>query len=183
MASLKDYIQEVSDPASQRALRVLLGAVQGELAALKGTSIIAPTTLAVGSTAINVSNAAFTYRIAGMPYAKAAVAAGTALGLTGTINTAGAVGTFFGGFAAQINAAGTITFKQVAANQVYTSLAAAEVAARAIAPTAANIIIGWFVVESKADTKWTAGTDDLTPASDCTTVTYFSASAANLLTE
>lgn len=183
MASLKEYIQEVSDPASQRALRVLLESVRGELAALKGTSIVKATTLAIGTTPENVSTTAFAYRIDGMPYAKAAVAAGTALGLTGTINNAGATGTFFGGFAAQISAAGTITFKQVATDQVYTSLAAAEVAARAIAPTAANVIIGWFVVESKANTKWTAGTDDLTPTSDCTTVTYFSAPAANLLTE
>jgi hypothetical protein len=183
MASLKDYIQEVSDPSSQRALRVLMDAIREELAALKGTSIIAPTTLAIGSTATNVANTAFTFRIAGMPYAKAAVAAGTALGLTGTINTAGATGVFFGGFVAQISEAGTITFKQVAADQVYTSAAAAEVAARAIAPTAANIIIGGFVVEAKADTKWTAGTDDLTPASDCTAVTYWSTPAASLLTE
>ena len=182
MASLKDYIQEVSDPASQRALRVLLDAVQDELAALKGDSIIAATTLSTGTTAERVANTAFAYRIAGMPFAKAAVAAGTVLGITDTINTAGATGTFFGGFAAQINAAGTITFKSAATNQTFTSKAAAEVAARAIAPTAANVIFGYFVVEV-VDADWVAATDDLTAGSDCVSVTYYPVAASSFLTE
>jgi hypothetical protein len=161
----------------------VLEAFRLELAALKGTSIIRATTLSTGTTPENVATTAFSFRISGMPYAKAAVAAGTALGLTGTINNAGATGTFYGGFVAQIVAAGTITFKQVAADQNYTSAAAAEIAARAVAPTASNVIIGIIVVGAKADTKWTAGTDDLTAASDCASVAYYPISAANFLTE
>lgn len=183
MASLKDWIRGVADKQTQRALSALLDAVRLELAALKGTSVVAATTLSKGTTPENVATTAFSFRIAGMPYAKAAVAAGTALGITDTINTGAAAGLFFGGFAAQINAAGTITFKSVAADQTYTSEAAAEAAARAITPTAANVIIGWFVVGAKTGAKWTAGTDDLTPTSDCASVTFWSAPVANFLTE
>lgn len=181
--SINERIQEVTDPSSRRALEALFGAVKSELAELKTDSIINPTTLSTGSTAENVATTAFQFRIDGVSYAKAAVTAGTALGITDTINTGAAAGSFFGGFAAQINASGTISFKSVATDQVYTSEAAAEVAARAIAATAANVIIGWFVVGATTDADWVAGTDDLTAASDCASVTYWSAPAAHFLTE
>lgn len=182
-ASLNQRIQEVTDPSSRRALEALFGAVKSELAELKSDSVINATTLTTGSTAENVATTAFQFRIDGVSYAKAAVTAGTALGITDTINTGAATGSFFGGFAAQISAAGTITFKSVATDQVYTSEAAAEVAARAIAATAGNVIVGWFVVGATADADWVAGTDDLTAASDCASVTYWSAPASHFLTE
>lgn len=182
-ASIQNLIQEVSDPSTRRALYSLFEAVRAELAELKTDSLINAPTLSVGSTAENVATTAFQFRIDGVTYAKAAVTAGTALGITDTINTGAATGSFFGGFAAQINAAGTVSFKSVATDQVYTSEAAAEVAARAIAADAGNVIIGYFVVEATADADWVAGTDDLTPASDCAGVTYWSASAAHILTE
>jgi hypothetical protein len=182
-ASINQRIQEVTDPSSRRALEALFGAVKSELAELKTNSIINATTLSTGSTPENVANTAFQFRISGVPYTKAAVAAGTALGITDTINTAGAAGVFYGGFLVMIVGAGTVTFKAVAANQVYTTAAAAEAAARAITPTAGTATVGWFVVGSKAATKWTAGTDDLTPASDCSSVSYYSAPGTSFLTE
>jgi len=182
-ASIKEYIQEVSDSASQRALYALFEAVRSELAELKTDSVINAPTLSTGSTAENVATTAFQYRIDGVTYTKAAVTAGTALGITDTINTGAATGTFYGGFAAQINAGGTITFKSAATDQVKTSEAAAEAVARAITATAGNVIIGYFAVGATADADWVAGTDDLTAASDCTSVTYWSADADHFLTE
>jgi hypothetical protein len=157
------------------ALADLLQDMQQALSSLQDDGIINPTTLSTGSTPANVATTAFQYRIDGVPATKAAVAAGTALGITDTINTGTATGSFFGGFAAQINAAGTISFQAAAADQVHTTLSAALTAAKAITPTAGNVIIGWFVVEANADSAWTAGTDDLTPASDCASVSYYSA--------
>lgn len=182
-ASISNRIQEVTDPSTQRALLELFGAIRSELAEIKTDSVINPTTLSTGSTAANAATTAFQFRIDGVGYAKAAVTAGTALGITDTINTGTATGLFFGGFAAQISAAGTITFKSAATDQVETSEAAAEVAARAITATAGSVIIGYFAVGANADSAWVAGTDDLTPASDCVSVTYWSAAASHFLTE
>ncbi len=182
-ASINSRIQEVTDPSTRRALLELFGAVRSELAELKTDSIVNPSTLSTGSTAANVANTAFQFRIDGVAYTKAAVTAGTVLGITDTINTGTATGLFFGGFAIQITAGGVVTAKAAAADQVLTSAAAAEVAARAIEPTAGNVIAGWFVVGANADSAWTAATDDLTPASDCVSVSYYSAPAAHFLTE
>jgi hypothetical protein len=184
-ASINQRIQEVTDPSSRRALEALFGAVKSELAELKEDSIINATTLSKGSTPENVANTAFQFRIDGVTYAKAAVSAGTALGITDTINNAGATGIFYGGFVVMIVGAGTVTFKAAAADQVFTTAAAAEAAARAIATTAGTVTVGWFVVGSKADTKWTAGTDDLDGdgSSDSSYVAYYSAPAAHFLTE
>ena len=182
-ASITNRIQEVSDPSTRRALYELFESIRSELAELKADSIINAPTLSTGSTAENVATTAFQFRIDGVTYAKAAVTAGTALGITDTINTGTATGSFFGGFAAQINAAGTISFKSAATDQTETSAAAAEVAARAIAADAGNVIIGYFVVEAPADGDWVAGTDDLTAGSDCASVTYYSASDSHFLTE
>lgn len=182
-ASISNRIQEVADSSTQRALYELFGAIRSELAELKTDSVINTTTLSTGSTAERVATTAFQFRIDGVAYAKAAVAAGTVLGITDTINTGTATGLFFGGFALQITAAGTVTAKAAATDQVETSAAAAEVAARAITATAGNVVIGWFVVGANADSAWVAATDDLTPASDCVSVDYYSAPAAHFLTE
>lgn len=181
-ASLKEHIAAIPDPNTQAAMLALLGAVKSDLDATQSSSIINASTLAIGSTPTNVSNTAFQFRIAGVTYAKAAVAAGTALGITDTINTGTAAGFFYGGFMMMIVGAGTVTFKAAATNQVYTSEAAAYNAILATAPTANTCVVGYFVVKTKTGAAWIAGTDDLTPASDCTTVTYYSVPAARQLT-
>lgn len=191
--SINDYIQQISDPATQRALTVLVEAIRTDLAALyantdeilsEGASdgIINASTLSTGSTPENVATTAFQYRIDGVTYTKAAVAAGTALGITNTINTGAAAGIFYGGFLCQINAAGTISFVAAAADQVETTAAAALTAAQAITPTAGNVAVGWFVVGAKTGADWVAGTDDLTAASDCASVSYTSNAATTSLT-
>ena len=179
MADFTDHIQQVSDPATQRALIALLGAVRTDLNAivdfLSDDGIITATTLSKGSTPENVATTAFTYRIDGMPYAKAAVTAGTAPAAA-TINTAGDTGIFFGGFALQINGAGTISTLPASGDQVYTTAADAYAYALTITPTASNVIAGHFVVGSKTGTAWTGGTDDLDGdgSSDSSSVVYYS---------
>lgn len=179
MADFTDHIQEVSDPSTRRALIALLGAVRTDLNAivdhLTDDGIIVATTLSKGSTPENVATTAFTYRIDGMPYAKAAVTAGTAPA-SATINNAGDTGVFYGGFALQINGAGTISTLPASGDQVYTTAAAAYAHALTLTASAGNVIAGYFVVGSKADTKWTGGTDDLDGdgSSDSSYVAYYS---------
>lgn len=183
--SIKDRINRVTDPQTRQVLNDMLGAIRTDLAALytntdavdtalKSDSIINAPTLSVGSTAENVATTAFQYRIDGVTYTKAAVTAGTALNAA-TINTGTAVGTYYGGFLLQINAAGTISSLPSGTDQVHATAAAALAAAQAVTPTAGNVVAGYFVVTANADSAWTAGTDDLTPASDCVTVSYSSA--------
>lgn len=180
-ASITDRIQEVSDTSTRRALYELFGAVRSELADFKTNSIINAATLITSTTAENVANSVFQYRIDGVDYHK--VATNTALGITDTINTGAAAGVFYGGFAIQIDITKTITFKSAATDQVETSEDAAQAAARAITPTAGNIIFGYFAVGATAGADWVAGTDDLTPGSDCTSVTYWPVSGSHYLTE
>lgn len=178
MADFTDHIQQVSDPATQRALIAILGAIRTDLNAvvdhLSDDGIINATVLSKGSTPENVATTAFQFRIDGMPYTKAAVTAGTAPAAA-TINTAGGTGIFYGGFALQINGAGTISTLPASGNQVYTTAAAALAYARTITPTAAYVVAGHFVVGSKADTAWTGGTDDLDGdgSSDSSYVAYY----------
>ena len=179
MTKLADYLQQVTDPSTQRALAAVLDAVHDDLGLLKSylssDGIVIATTLSKGSTAENVATTAFGYVIDGLQLYKAAVTAGTAPAAA-TINTAGDTGIFFGGFALQINAAGTISTLPASGNQVYTTEAAAYAYALTITPTAGNVIAGHFTVGSKADTKWTGGTDDLDGdgSSDSSSVTYYS---------
>jgi hypothetical protein len=191
--SINDHIQQVSDPATQRALYVLAEAIRTDLAALYANTdeivteaaadgIINATVLSTGSTPENVATTAFQYRIDGVTYTKAAVTAGTALGITDTINTGTAAGDYFGGFLCQINAAGTISFVAAAADQTETTAAAALVAAQAASVTAGNVAIGYFVVQANTDSAWTAGTDDLTAESDCAAVTYTPVAATTSIT-
>jgi hypothetical protein len=127
--------------------------------------LVTAPTLSVAATTTKIASTAFQYHISNLVYSKAAVAAGFAFSAAGTINTAAGAGLFWGVWAIQINAAGTISTKSPAANQVYANEAAA-IAALPAADTG-NVRIGYVTVQSKDTTKWTANTDDLTPASDC----------------
>ncbi len=135
--------------------------------------IITSTVLSAGSTTHQIENTAFTYRIDGMPYAKAAVTAGTAFSAADTINVAPAVGTFWGVWRIQIDAAGTITTKPGGglSDQVYTSEALAVAALPAV--DALNASVGYLTIAATADTEWTAQTDDITSGSDNTSVTFY----------
>jgi hypothetical protein len=175
---LAEYIQQVTDPQTQRALHAVFTAVYDDLALLRShlssDGIVIPSTLAIGTTPENVSSTDFGYVIDGLQCHKAVVAAGTAFGGNGTVNTAGGVPLVFGGWAWQINAAGTITALPASGDQVYTTAALALAYAQSITPTAGNVVFGYSVIGAKASTAWRAGTDDLTPGSDCQTAAYYS---------
>ena len=195
--AIKDYINCVADSATRDALYALLTAINTDLGvlyantdtvdanldnietALEGDSIVNECTLSTGSTAENVATTAFQYRIDGVTYAKAAVTAGTAM-TAATINTGTAAGDYMGGFLVQINAAGTISTLPSGTDQVHTTTAAALAAAQALTPTAGNVAVGYVVVTANTDSAWTAGTDDLTAASDCAAVAYTSASELSI---
>ena len=178
MTKLADYLQQVTDPSTQRALAAVLDAVHDDLTALhthlSTDGIVIASTLAIGSTPENVSSTGFGYVIDGLQCYKAAVTAGTAFGGNATVNTAGGVPLVFGGWAWQINAAGTITALPATGDQVHTTAALALAHAQALTPTAGNVFFGYSVVGAKASTAWRAGTDDLTPGSDCQTTAYYS---------
>jgi len=92
-----------------------------------------------------------------------------------TVNTGAAAPLVWGAWLVQINAAGVISTKSVGADQVF----ATEALAIAALPTvdAGNIAIGYITVQCKASTAWTANTDDMTPASDCTTAAFYNYAA------
>ena len=73
--------------------------------AIAGTGCLSDPALAIGSTKAQVANGAFNYQIAGMRYAKAAVAAGTAF----TATTHDIADGSARAFTLSIDAAGTIT--------------------------------------------------------------------------
>lgn len=147
------------------ALKTALNSVIG---ALTADGIINATALGVGTTSEQVASTAFQYRIDGVPYHKAEVAAGTPFSAADKINAGSAAGFFWGIWAVQINAAGTITTKSPVANQVYTSEASA-IAALPVAD-AGNVVIGYVTVKTLEGEDWVAATDDLTD--DCTEANF-----------
>ena len=138
------------------------------VAKLQGDYIITTPTLAIGSTATAVSNIAFNFIINGVPYLKAAVAAGTAPG-----NDVIPTGTF-GAVALDINAAGTISAAESPANA--TGYASAALAAAALPAVAADKARMGYVTASKSDGAFTFGTTDLNAAN--TTVAYTNGDSA-----
>lgn len=118
------------------------------------------------------------YAIAGVFYAKAATD-NLVFAAADTINTGAAAGQFWGVWLVQINAAGAISTKSPAADQVYASEALAIAALPA--PDAGNVQIGYITVQTKANIDWVANTDDLTAASDCGAANFYDAPAVPAL--
>jgi len=125
-------------------------------AKLKGNYVVSKPGLAIGTTATAVSNVAFTYTISGVQYSKAAVAAGTAPG-NDVIPQA-----TYGAVAFDIDAAGTITAVEAAANA--TGYASAALAVAGIPAAAATKSRMGYVTATKSDGAFTFGTTDLDAA-------------------
>jgi hypothetical protein len=85
-----------------------------------------------------------------------------------TINTAAASGTFWGAWLVTYDGTSAFATQSPSADQVYASEAAALAAARALTPASGTVRVGYITAESLTDVDWVANTDDLTPASDCT---------------
>jgi hypothetical protein len=133
--------------------------------------------LAIGSTAENVANSAFDFRIANVNYSKAAVSAGTAFTSAHVVTASK-----FGAIGVYINSAGTILTLSAKLGQSQTtalasaSAAAAITAHEAIPIPAGYAYLGYVLIEADGG-GWTV-TDDLTDGSDLTTATFNSVSPA-----
>lgn len=110
------------------------------------------------------------YTISGVAYAKAAED-DLDFSAADTVNTGAAAGTYWGIWLVQVDAAGVISTKSPAADQVYAS----EAAAIAALPSAdaLNVGIGYITVNSNEADAWVANTDDLTPTSDCLDANFY----------
>jgi hypothetical protein len=190
MIESPDYMEKVLDAiltdltalktsldSANAAITELMTVTDNTTTHLTEDGIITPTVLDPGSTTHQIESTAFTYRIDGMPYAKAAVTAGTAFSAANTINTGAAAGIYWGVWLVQINAAGTISTKPGGglADQVYTSEALAIAALPAA--DAGNVAMGYLTIACTTDVDWVAQTDDIVSGSDNTSVTFYPAAA------
>lgn len=145
---------------------------------LATNGIIIPTVLAIGSTDTRVSTTAFTYNIAGIPLAKAAVAAGTAFGALGTVP----IGKW-ALIAIDIDSAGTITYVSAAHNYDFGYGTEAQAIQDNPAATAGKCRVGYVTILTHAGTTFVVGTDS--PAGGATgnvatTTNYYPAAGVTL---
>ncbi len=124
--------------------------------ALTAKGLLSRPALAIGSTKPNVANGAFDYRIAGIKYSKAAVAAGTALSGVNVPQD------LYGVWALDIDAAGTITIAPAADNATgYASIALGVADLPAVAST--KVRLGYATAISDTGV-FDPGTTDLDAA-------------------
>jgi hypothetical protein len=129
---------------------------------LKGDYLLSKPGLVIGTTPANVANVAFTYTVGGVQYSKGAVAAGVAPG--NDIVPANK----YGAVALDINASGTVTVAEAAANA--TGYATAALALAAIPAVAANLVRMGTVTVIRTAGDFTFGTTSLADAT--TTAVY-----------
>ena len=132
---------------------------------LMGDGLLSIGTLLISATAedFKTTTTAY-YRIDGIQYSKAATD-NLSFSAADTVNTGAAAGSYWGVWLVQVNAAGTVSTKSPAADQVYASEGAAIAALPAV--DADNVALGYITVQSNDTDAWVANTDDLTPTSDC----------------
>ena len=110
--------------------------VNGIKTVFNGKGLLSKSGMAIGSTKPNVANGALSYMIAGVEYAKAATAEGTALSGDNVPQAK------YGAWALDIDVAGTITIAPAAANAAgYASAVLAIAGLPAVA--AAKVRLGW----------------------------------------
>ena len=112
------------------------------------------------------------YTINGAPHTKAATD-NLVFSAANTINVGTAVGSYWGAWLVQVNAAGTVSTKPAGglADQVYASEALAVAALPAADAT--DAALGYITINANADSAWTALTDDMTDGSDCLTADFY----------
>jgi len=148
--------------ADHATFKAVIDDLKGQINRVAGTNIITSGALTIGGTPTAVATGAFNYRVAGMTYAKAAVAAGTAPG-NDVIpqNTFGAV-------ALDIGADGTLDAIEATDNATgYASAALSAAGLPAVADGHARV---GYVTATKSDGSFTFGTTALNAAN--TTVVY-----------
>lgn len=123
-----------------------------------------------GSTDTNLATGKVVFAIAGIPEAKAAVAAGTALGALGTIPAS-----TWGVIAVDVATGGTISYVSGAANYTTGYSTEADAIAALPARVTAKARLGYITVKASAST-WVAGTDALAggaTGNPATTTNYY----------
>lgn len=138
-------------------------------AAISGTDgLLIGTTLAQDATAAKFKTMTTTavYLAAGVVKTKAPAAA-LVFSHADTINAGAAGGMFWGAWLVQVDAAGTVTTKSFAADQTFSSQAAA-VASLPVAD-AGKPALGYIVLQSKAGVTWTANASGITADSNAVT--------------
>lgn len=147
--------------------RVVAAVISFKVVVIDGDGVIlGDPTLAINATPEKFQSAAFQYVIGAGTYAKGSTAgAGVAFSAAHVVSAGK-----FGVVLVQINAAGTISTKVPAATQAYDT--AGEAVTNLPEADAANLAIGYLVIEALVGSAWTANTSDLTPASDVEAVTY-----------
>jgi len=146
--------------------------LQGSLTGSYGaTGVTSKPVLAIGSTAEQVANGAFTFRINNTNYSKGAVSAGTALATGYAITT-----TKYGVVMVYISAAGTITYQYPAVTQAYATAALAMDAGDAMETTSDLCYIGRVLVYNNTGSEWNSQTDSFTDSDDVTTAIFIDAS-------
>ena len=148
-----------------KSFRLVVGAVNDLVtlvSRLQGSNFINAPVLAIGSTDTAVSTTAFQYRINGVTYNKAAVAAGTAPGNDVIPQST------YGAVALDIGLDGTLDAIEAADNA--TGYASAALAIAGIPAAAAGHIRTGTVTATKSDGAFTFGTTALDAAN--TTVAY-----------
>lgn len=171
VTQIDTLIEELHDDAATN--KTLLDALKVALNRDNTDGVMAKGTILVSATAekFKTTTTAY-YRIGDIQYSKAATD-NLVFSAAHTINTAAGAGKLYGAFLVQIDAAGTVSTKAVAADQSYASSAAA-IAALPAADTG-NVALGYIVVQAKEATDWVANTDDMTAASDCESVSFVDA--------
>lgn len=149
-----------------REFNLLLDELDRLRTALVGTGVLVPTVMSRGSTDTHVATTAFTFHILGVAEARAAEAAGTAIGAQ-TVPA-----DHWACYKASIAAGGTITHTPAAANATTGYDTEAEAIAALPATPAGESYYGHFTVKTATGVAWVAGTDALeggssgSPASD-----------------
>jgi len=148
-------------------LAELINDLQAQLARVYGSNLITSPAAAIGTTPTDVATGAFSFRIGGVTYAKAAVAAGTAPGNDVIPQST------YGAVALDIGADGTLDAIEAAANAAGYASAALAIAGLA-APAAGHVRV-CTVTATKSDGAFTFGTTNLNAANS--TVVYTNATA------
>jgi hypothetical protein len=137
---------------------VKAGAISADVGVVRAGGFLTAPSLAMGATKSRLSLGSPVMLVAndGRTIINVPATANIAYTAAGTINGAAATGTFFGVVLFQVNAAGTISTKLPATDQVYTSAALARAAAPT--PDAGQYQLALLVIGAAANTAVTIGT-------------------------
>jgi len=157
---LDEYDPALKEAALSTKLSAIISQVNDVIAKLKGDYLISKPGLTVGTTdAADIKNAAFDYTINGVKIEKAAGETAFA----GTEDAIPSTGDLYGAFRVVIDAAGTVTIQEAAANATGYATAVLALAGLPAVP-ADKAALGTVTVLAADGTAFTPGTTELSAA-------------------